>query len=265
MIYTQLLGGLGNIMFIVANTVSLAHDRKQKYLVSCDTQSCTKRPQEDLWMKTIFKDVKKTKKRPAYVKKLYRERTFRHHKIPSTDHMAIHGYFQSAKNFNHNRELIVNLFTSYKTQITKQLGSKMPDTTLEIVSIHIRRGDYLKFPDVHLAQNISYYENAMKHFQDKKYFFIIFSMDFQWINQQPLFMNLENKMFMKGTSDIEDMYLMSMCDHNIIANSSFSWWGSYLGEQETRKVVAPKKWFNTKHMPEEDWQDIYCDKWIVEE
>lgn len=264
MFYAQLLGGIGNIMFIIATIASKAKDNKTTYCVSNNTLSCTKRD-ESKWMNTLFKDVPKVNSRPKHIKKMYRERGFQYQKIPNINDIMIHGLYQSAKYFNHNRDMIVKLFTSYREKIMPRLKSLLPKTDKPLVSIHIRRGDYLKYPDVHIVQDITYFKNALKHFNTDNCHFVIFSLDQQWCKSQTLFTELPHKNFITGTTDIEDLYLMSLCQHNIIANSTFSWWGAYLGEQDNRKVIAPKKWLNTKHMPEDKWQDIYCQGWIIEE
>jgi hypothetical protein len=256
------MGGLGNIMFIVSNIYSLSIDRHDKYCVSDNTQSCTKRPQESVWLKTIFKDVKKVQGRPKYIRKMFREKGFSHQVIPNTDHFEIHGYFQSAKYFDHNRSHIVKLFTTYKKQIQTKLDKIFPKTDKETVSIHIRRGDYVRLAEFHHVQKIEYYQKALSHFQDKDYHFIIFSDDIEWCQETDLFNQIEDKTFITKTTDVQDLYLMSMCNHNIIANSSFSWWGSYLNENDTKKVVAPKIWFGPKGP--QDWQDIYMENWILE-
>lgn len=265
MIYAQLLGGLGNIMFIIANLVSLSLDNKTEYCVSNDTQSCTKRQQEGFWLKTIFRNINKVDKMPSIVTKMYNEKGFAYQKIPNIDNLKINGYFQSAKYFHHHREVIVNLFTEYKKKIQKKLDNIFPKTEgKETVCVHIRRGDYLKAQHVHVVQTEEYYEKAIALFDKNKYHFIFFSEDIEWCVKNKLFKSLPHRSFISGTSDIEDLYLMSQCNHFIIANSTFSWWGCYLSNScETGKVIAPKLWFNPGgHIKENEWQTIYMNNWI---
>ena len=68
---------------------------------------------------------------------------------------------------------------------------------------------------------------------------------------------------MEKNTAIHDMYLMSMCNHHIIGNSTFSWWGAYLNKNEDKKVIAPLKWFNPNYKKPEDWQDIYTKNMFI--
>ena len=85
---------------------------------------------------------------------------------------------------------------------------------------------------------MEYYKSAMGHFRGYK--FVIFSDDIPWCKEN--FIG-DNFTFIDGEEDYIDLYLMSVCEHNIIANSSFSWWGAYLNTNITKKVIAPKEWF----------------------
>ena len=118
---------------------------------------------------------------------------------------------------------------------------------LEFVSIHVRRTDYLALSDIHLNLDIAYYEEAISHFSKEKSIFLIFSDDVEFIQREPLFKNLVNKYII--TDDQDDEYcfwLMAACDHNIIANSSYSWWASYINSNPNKLVVSPSKWFGPK-------------------
>jgi predicted phosphatase len=274
-LFAQLLGGLGNIFFIISNIYSLSIDRNMDFCVTNFTQSCTKRKEENKWIYDILKSVKKVNKRPKDVKIIYREREFSFQRIPDSkgQSMEIYGYYQSAKYFEHNRENIIELLTEYKKEIQNKLNIQF-NYDGKTISLHIRRGDYLKLQHAHVVQDLDYYNTSLKRLAkelnyetveklNKDFRVMVFSDDIQWCNQQKIFKSLKNIRYMEKNPPIEDMYLMSMCNHHIIANSSFSWWGCYLNDKEGKKVIAPSKWFNPSYMKPEKWQDIYCKDWII--
>ena len=125
----------------------------------------------------------------------------------------------------------------------------------KIVSLHIRRTDYT-VNNNHPLQPMSYYEDALKLF-DKNVQILVFSDDPQWCQEQGLFAD-DSVMISEGNDADIDLCLMTKCDYHIIANSSFSWWGAWLGDSE--KVVAPSNWFadscagkSVKDMEFSDW------------
>ena len=135
-------------------------------------------------------------------------------------------------------------------------------TGINSVSVHIRRGDYLDNMNQRIYGNICtpvYYTKALEYFK-KKYknvVFFVFSDDAQWARKN---LKAERAVYIdhnKGDKAIFDMLLMSKCRHNIIANSSFSWWGAWLNSHEDKEVIAPTKWLNTERV-----EDIWCKGWI---
>jgi hypothetical protein len=107
-----------------------------------------------------------------------------------------------------------------------------------LVSIHFRRGDYLIYSSLNLSLN--YYHAAIQKvksiFPDKKVKYLIFSNEIEWVKN-----NYKNNdfIFVENLNRYQDMCLMSLCDHNIIANSCFSWWGAYLNNNINKTVIAP--------------------------
>jgi hypothetical protein len=104
----------------------------------------------------------------------------------------------------------------------------------EYVSIHVRRGDYVGNSFYVDLMQTNYYQKAIAEFPKRK--FLVFSDDINWCKQQEIFKYCE---FTHGT-ELEDLNLMIHCNGHIIANSTFSWWGAYLGKG---KIVAPKQWY----------------------
>lgn len=172
-------------------------------------------------------------------------------------HVDLLGYFQSDKYFNDKEDLIRKQYT-FKEDIIKSSKNLGVDPT-DKVAIHFRRGDYLGLQDTHPVPDKLYYSEAMSHFPDSE--FLIFSDDIEWCIRCDLFYGGKDRGFhFSRGKQYEDLCLMSQCKGHIIANSSYSWWGSWLSEN-SEKTVAPKKWFGPKGPPE--WQDVYRDGWVV--
>lgn len=172
------------------------------------------------------------------------------------------GYWQSPKYFADLREVLLNkfIFPEVEDDRNKEYLRKIRESNS--VCIHVRRGDYLTEANQPLYGNIctlEYYQKAIQYFEDKykNVTFFVFSNDIEWTKKN---LKMKNAVYVQGNDEengYKDMYLMTQCNHNIIANSSFSWWGAWLNQNENQEVVAPSKWLNTQ-----DVQDIWCDNWI---
>ena len=170
-------------------------------------------------------------------------------------HNCIYGYFQSYKYFDaYKSELINMLHNPYQNAIRDDLEKyylnesqeSQESQAFEFVSIHVRRTDYLALSDIHLNLSMAYYEEAMSHFSKEKSIFLIFSDDVAFIQKEPLFQNLVNKHIITNQDDEYCFWLMTACHHNIIANSSYSWWSSYINSNPNKLVIYPSKWFGPK-------------------
>lgn len=134
------------------------------------------------------------------------------------------------------------------------------------VSIHIRRGDFLELQHFFRIVPIEYYKTAVaeisKRIQSPQFF--IFSNDLSWAKDNidfinnPVFVDLSSCQNYSGYADIEEFELMKNCKHNIIGNSSFSWWAAYLNQNNNKSVIAPKNWFNDKFYQESFEQYPIC-------
>lgn len=111
------------------------------------------------------------------------------------------------------------------------------------VGVHVRRGDYLQYPDFHYIQTEEYYEQAMTKFPPKTTF-VIFSDDLQWCTEQPCFAEC---IFHDESNEIVALATMISCDAGFICgNSTFSWWGAFLGAYAKRRTVCvPRNWIAT--------------------
>lgn len=159
------------------------------------------------------------------------------------------GYWQNERYFKDIRDRILQVFTQ-KTINEKNIDFVKELQCHESVSIHIRRGDYVSNPLYGGICNIEYYKQAIRYIQDHTScnLYCIFSNDIEWCKQH-LSSLLANKTVIyvnwnKGKDSYQDMYLMSHCKHNIIANSSFSWWGAWLNNNPMKIIVCPKRWNN---------------------
>lgn len=257
-----LKGGLGNYMFQIACAYSYA----KKYDKECffTTDDAVKIHKHlDSYKDNFLKNVNFVDNHDLNRFKRYNEPSFHFTEIPYMEgDVYLDGYFQSEKYFSNYAEDIKNLFKlspQLRCEIMISAADKFKDDfNGETCSIHVRRGDYLNSPDHHPTQDVSYYMKAAKKVgMDKK--FLIFSDDIPWCKEN--FPEMNNLFFIEGLKDYEDLLLMSSCKHNIICNSSFSWWAAWINQNPNKIVIAPQKWFGTAYA-HLNTKDVYCEGWL---
>ena len=185
----------------------------------------------------------------------------------SRDPFFIHRFGIIYEGFWQSEKFFLPIENKVRTAFSFQEG-KLNDKTKETavflessnsISVHIRRGDYLQHADVFGLCTNEYYEKAITFFKERiaTPTFVFFSDDIEWVKQN---IKCDNALYItwnQGEESWQDMYLMSHCKHNIIANSSFSWWGAWLNPSIEKIVVAPKQWFLYSNN-----YDILPDKWL---
>ena len=179
------------------------------------------------------------------------------------DGCNLSGYFQTEKYFLDIKEEIKNIF-SFKKEIVEEGDRILREISggKELVSIHVRRGDYTLYPDHHPTCNPEYYSLGIQEIRkvsEKDLKVIIFSDDKQWCLD-----NMKNYIgedfSITNTEDpYVELYMMTKCDYHVIANSSFSWWGSWLSN--SKLTVAPSRWFGPSM--DKNTDDIYCKNWKI--
>ncbi len=176
-------------------------------------------------------------------------------KIDKTENCSLYGFFQTEKYFKHIEKQIRKDFT-FKDEIKDECDDLIKQFTNPI-ALHIRRGDFIWNNKNHPPLSLDYYKSALDLFESDREV-IIFSDDTEWCKEQELFAD-DRFAVAEGGDQFYDLCLMSMCDDFIIANSTFSWWGAWLGNRG--KVVAPKNWFG--EALSHDTKDLYCKGWEV--
>jgi len=277
MITCVLQGGLGNQLFQIFTTISYAlkcgipfffMDKKQ--LGNGENGSTIRYTYFDSFLsnlKIFIKDIPNMSN-PIYVK----EKGFNYDinllgNFLETD-VILYGYFQSPKYFDKYKESIFKLIKLDSNKIIVKAKCK---TDIEnVVSMHFRMGDYKNYPDVHPILPASYYRNALKSLLDeniglKKVLYFCEDIDLEDVMKiindlQQEFKYISFERADSNLSDWEQMLLMSLCTHNIIANSTFSWWSAYLNKNVSKIVYYPELWFgsNMKH----DTSDLFPEEWV---
>lgn len=167
-----------------------------------------------------------------------------------SDNTYLDGYWQSPKYFDDIREILLKELT-----LNKPLSASAQDYLKKIeennsTALHVRRGDYVKNPTVLKEFGIcsnNYYSKAVRYISENiiNPTFFVFSDDIEWVKTNIKLP--ESTIYVEGRdmSNVEDLILMSKCKHNIIANSSFSWWSAWLNNNINKIVIAPSPWFDT--------------------
>lgn len=250
MITCDLIGQAGNQMFEIATTVAHALDMGTNYAFPESSKGTYDGG-------TYFKELPKLSGGNF---QRWTEPSHRYHPIPKIKNLKLHGYFQSAKYFQHRRKEIQDLF---------KLNSFMQIDRM--CSVHIRLGDYKKFKDKHPPVTVEYLNHAMQHINNERHgacAFIIFSDEpreaLSMIESTDFYKQDDFKKrfsLSKQTDPINAMREMLWAQDHIISNSTFSWWPAWLNNRDDKIVIAPKVWFGpgNSHL---ETKDIYCENWI---
>jgi hypothetical protein len=180
-----------------------------------------------------------------------KEGIFNTHALNVMDNTYLDGAWANAKYFETISEVIQKDFSLKKKLSLISQKYKSQIRHCQSVAIHFRRGDYLTVPKVTNKYNIltlDHYYQAIAILKKKvtRPVFFVFSDDIAWVIKN--FKPRQKIVFVKSPPkglDHEHLYLMSQCQHNIIANSSFSWWSAWLNQNPEKIVIAPKKWLNS--------------------
>ncbi len=283
MVIVNIQGGLGNQMFQYAAGLSLAHHHQTCLkLFETNHRTDTLRELELQKLNTTIDfanqiEVDKLNPKnkfsrilqkliPSHFKSFYKEKFFHYDNdfYKTNKEVYLKGYWQSEKYFKNIESLIRSQFT-FKEHFNESIETLANSLCSEnSVSIHIRRGDYLskEVQEYHGILPLSYYYEAIKIIIEKieNPLFYIFTDDPRWVKENfypPVEFTMVSGLY--SATSIEDLYLMSACKNNIIANSSFSWWGAWLNSNAQKIVIAPKKWFDKGP---QDTDDIIPETWI---
>ena len=281
-----LMGGLGNQLFQIFTTIAYGMQHNRKVVLPYTKQLTTGTVRNTYWdnfLNTIKDSHTVMSPQSFYSNEIVlrfptiKEREFTCTPIPPIPNkeLLLYGYFQSYKYFETVKDSLFQLIC-----LDKQQNRLIQKTALELfynfeiknISMHFRIGDYKSIQDCHPLMTYEYYEKALKYIINKRpsdqYQVLYFHEDVDTVDVEQIINKLkQNSSFsdikfvrvQHQLDDWEQMLLMSCCNHNIIANSTFSWWGAYFNTRNDKTVCYPSLWFGPKigH----DTRDLFPENW----
>jgi len=289
MVVTSIVGGLGNQMFQYAvgralalrkntslaidtsafDTYSLHQGFELQHVFACDAPQIDQTALRKLigWQGDPRARRMLARRKLAFLKS--RRLAFEPHfeyweginDLP--DDCFLSGYWQSERYFVDVADQIRKDFRFAQSPGVENRALIQQISAVNAISLHVRRGDYISNPAnvyVHAVCTLDYYRAAIKLMAERisEPFFFVFSDDMDWVRAHlNIGFQAEYVDHNRGMDSYNDMRLMSLCKHHIIANSSFSWWGAWLNMNRNKLIIAPRIWFNngidTKDLLPEDW------------
>jgi hypothetical protein len=252
------MGRLGNQMFQYAAIFAIARRRGLKFLIP---PSSAKDPWVDHQLFAAFElpgarflgfspDFSRAQARGFEYDPVFAD--------TCPDNSDLYGYFQSEAYFSDAADAVRREFT-FHPAIVAEAERSLRHVTGEKISVHVRRGDYVDKADLHPLCDPDYYASALRLLPTQLPV-VVFSDDIAWCQDHSLFRG-PRFVFGQSPSNIIDLCAMHLCDHHVIANSTFSWWGAWLGRNTKKTVVAPGRWFGPGYA-ELETRDIVPETWI---
>ena len=273
MIYLELIGGLGNQLFQIFCGIAYSFENnvefkiiRNKFDKVSPIDNISKRP--TYWDNFLINLSKMTCDNINIP--IYKEPHFTYNKIPYTNiDFKINGYFQSPKYFENYFKSIIELIELDK--LKEEIKEKYKEYfNNKIISLHFRIGDYVKKPDYHVILNNEYYICALNNIlqKDNTCDTILYFNEEQDNNTveniiKDIKKSYSQLNFIQCSYDIPDweqLLLMSLCNNNIIANSTFSWWGAYFNINPGKIVCYPNVWFGPKC--NNSTRDLFPENWV---
>lgn len=281
----HVMGGLGNQLFQIFTTISIAYQQNKQFVFSYSDISPSSIKRFTFWDSFLSPLLKHTNKYGEFNQNflknfpIYRETTHTFQAIPNVNcNILLFGYFQSYKYFEDSYTYIKRIIRLEESKNIVMSNYKDYFDNIKshsIISIHFRVGDYKNIQDCHPLMTADYYINSLKAIFNNdvtinsKILFFYEETDKEYVYEH--FINkikLESFVGHKisyqdidhNIDDWKQMLLMSCCHHNIIANSSFSWWGAYFNENINKMVCYPSQWFGPK-LSDKDVSDMFPISW----
>jgi len=245
LIGSQLQGGLGNQLFQIAAAYGHAKTNGFEYGIVNNVINPHAKEQKPY----VFPGINYVDDYNGI--REYKERHYHWHEIPPVDDLKLDGFWQSPKYFDEYRDEVIEAF-----------GMEIPKIIQGWCGLHVRRGDYLKFPDHHPVQKQDYYFSPIGLVKQKLGIknFVVISDDMPWCKETFDMLPHFEFEYSEGKDEIEDMKLFGSCAHQICSNSSYSWWGHYFNPNPNKLAVAPHKWFG--ELLGHNTKDLYTNSMI---
>jgi hypothetical protein len=272
------MGGLGNQLFQIFATISYAIKHKERFnflyseiLGSRVTYWNTFLINLKSFTHLNLSNVKIIKEQVFHYQDILSPNLIENNGVMQKENIKLYGYFQSYKYFQDYYDTISKLIKLEKQK--ERVIYKYIQNYKSMVSMHFRLGDYKLLQEFHPIMKIEYYKNSIEHIVEKtnnknlKILYFSEKKDATLVDET--INNLKNLfpdcIFIKAfdyAEDWEQMLMMSLCSHNIIANSTFSWWSAYFNSNKDKIVCYPAVWFGPRLIDVNNTRDLFPDGWI---
>lgn len=244
------LGGrLGNNLSMIANAYARSRDFNLPLLICRDQVEYNNGVSNDNYSQTILRKFN-------FIDEFPKDGVVNPERPSQTGPTVYAGYYQDERYFEKYRAELLDLLGP-PSDFVDRIKSEIPEVfSSRITAIHVRRGDYLQYPNYHPTVSVDYIKKAVSKINGGSGFLIL-SDDIDWCKRN---LQFPNSNYVESYNSYEQLWIMSLCHDFVISNSSFSWWGAWLSRCPDKKVVAPETWFGPDHNG--DWQGQYCKGWL---